>query len=119
MNLILKALAPVALFSTLALTSAAQAAPPVYHGPHSINHRQTEQQKRIDQGIHSGSLTPREAGHLEYRAARIARQEGHDRATGGRFTYAERRRIEREENASSRAIYRQKHDGQHDHHYNR
>ncbi len=113
MNLILKALAPVALFSTLALTTVAQAAPPAYHGPHNINHRQTDQQKRINQGIHSGRLTPREAGRLEQRDARIARQESHYRATGGRFTAQERRRIGREENASSRAIYRQKHDAQH------
>lgn len=117
MNLILKALAPVALLGTLALTTAVQAAPPVFHGPHNINHRQAEQQRRIDQGIHRGSLTPREAGHLEHREAVIARQEARDRHTGGRFSYAERRRIEREENASSRAIYRQKHDGQHDHYY--
>ena len=117
MNLILKALAPVALFGTLALTTAAQAAPPVYHGPHNINHRQADQQRRIDQGIHNGSLTPREAGHLEYRDARIARQESRDRATGGRFTGRERRHIEREESASSRSIYRQKHDAQHDHYY--
>lgn len=119
MNLILKALAPIALFGTLALTTAAQAAPPAYHGPHNINHRQADQQRRIDQGVHRGSLTPREAAHLEYRDARIARQESRDRTTGGRFTAQERRRIEREESHSSRAIYRQKHDGQHDHNYNR
>ena len=117
MNLILKALAPVALFSTLALTTAAQAAPPAYHGPHSINHRQTEQQRRIDQGIRRGSLTPREAGRLEYRDARIARQESRDRRSGGHFTAAERRHIEREENRTSRAIYRQKHDAQHNRYY--
>lgn len=117
MNLILKALAPMALFGTLALTTAAQAAPPVYHGPHNINHRQTDQQKRINQGIHSGRLTPREASHLEYRNTRIARQESRDRASGGRFTSAERRHIEREENASSQAIYRQKHDAQRDRYY--
>ena len=116
MNLILKALAPVALLGVLAVT--AQAASPRDRN-HDLHHRQIDQQRRIDQGIHSGSLTPREAGHLEYRDARIARQEGRDRRTGGRFTDAERRRIEREENASSKAIYRQKHDGQHDHYYNR
>lgn len=115
MNLIFKALAPVALLGTLALTSAAQAAPPIHHGPysHSINHRRNDQQKRIDQGLHSGSLTPRETVHLEHREAVIAHQEAHDRRTGGRFTSAERRHIEREENATNRAIYRQKHDAQH------
>lgn len=110
MNLIFKALAPVALLGTLALTSAAQAAPTT----HSINHRRNEQQTRITQGLRSGSLTPRETVRLERRESRIARQEGQDRRTGGRFTTAERRHIQREESASSRAITRDKHNGQRD-----
>lgn len=105
MNLILRALAPVALLGTLALTSTVQAAPTT----HTINHRRNEQQRRISQGLRNGSLTPRETVHLEHRESRIARQEGHDRRTGGRFTSAERCHIQREENATSRAISRDKH----------
>ncbi len=112
-NPIFKALVPVALFSTLALTTAAQAAPPT----HPINHRRNEQQQRIDQGLRSGSLTPRETVRLEHREGRIAHQEARDRRSGGHFTAAERRHIEREENRTSRAIYRQKHDAQHDRYF--
>ncbi len=105
MNLIFKALAPVALLGTLALTTAVQAAPPT----HTINHRRNEQQRRIDQGLRNGSLTPRETTRLEHREGRIAHQESRDRRSGGHFTSAERRHIQREENSTSKAIYRDKH----------
>lgn len=76
-----------------------------------IDQRQANQQKRIDQGIASGQLTPKEAARLENREAKIAKHEAAAKADG-KVTKAERRKLEREENRASKAIYKQKHDGQ-------
>lgn len=81
----------------------------------SINARQSEQQKRIQQGEQSGALTRSEAERIEARQAKIGVDEAYARQSGGRFTTHERRRIQRELNHSNRAIYRQKHDSQTQH----
>jgi len=81
-----------------------------YHRYRGIEARQAEQQRRIDQGIRSGQLTPLEAKRLEAQQAHIEELEGRLRASGGRLTPAERARLERDLNRSSRAIYREKHD---------
>ena len=79
-----------------------------------VGQRQRNQQERIAQGVKSGQLTAGEASHLEGREAAIHREIRHDRAeNGGTLTRAERRRINRQENRTSRSIYRQKHDAQH------
>jgi len=79
-----------------------------------INQRKENQQDRISQGIRSGQLTPREASHLESREAHINRQEARDKAAnGGHLTAGERAQINREQNRTSRAIYRDKHNGAH------
>lgn len=78
--------------------------------PH-IRHRQVNQQKRIGQGVSDGQLTPREAEHLEAREAKIQHDKREAKADG-KVTAAERRKLNREENRTSRAIYRQKHDAQ-------
>src|SRR2546430_16648473 len=73
-----------------------------------------QQQERIAQGVKSGQLTAGEASRLEGREAAIHREIRHDRAeNGGTLTPAERRRVNRQENRTSRSIYRQKHDAQH------
>ena len=79
---------------------------------HGIDARQRNQQERIRQGIRSGELNRREARRLEAQQARIRIDERFARRSGGEFTGAERRRIQRELNHSSRHIYRQKHDRQ-------
>ncbi len=81
----------------------------------SINERQSDQQKRILQGEHNGSLTESEAKRLEAREAKISVNETYARQSGGRFTPRERRRVQRKLNHSSRAVYRQKHDQQTQH----
>ena len=81
------------------------------HTP-NVTKRQENQQARIAQGVKSGSLTPRETEHLEAREAKIQ----HDKRmakSDGKVTHAEREKLHREENRTSRAIYRQKHDAQH------
>ena len=77
-----------------------------------ITDRQINQQDRIAQGVKSGELTPRETEHLEAREAKIQ----HDKKlakSDGVVTPAERAKLEREENRTSKAIYHQKHDAQH------
>lgn len=76
-----------------------------------ITHRQVQQQHRIQQGIHHGSLTRAEARHLRYREAKIRHDKRMARRDGVVTPY-ERRKIRREQNRASYAIYRQKHDGQ-------
>ena len=79
----------------------------------NIDQRQINQQHRIDQGVQSGSLTNREANHLEKSQERIQGME--DKAKGdGSVTSQERKRLQQAENVQSRHIYRQKHDRQHD-----
>jgi hypothetical protein len=92
------------LVAALAITSIAQAQTrtPV------INQRHHNQERRINQGVRSGQLTRNEARHLRTREARI----NHDKRMAkadGHVTVAERRHLRREQNRTSRAIYRKKH----------
>ena len=73
--------------------------------------RNVNQQRRIEQGIQSGSLTNREVGKLERGQARdnaMQYRAGRDGYVGPN----EQRRIQHAENHQSRRIYRQKHDAQ-------
>ena len=76
-----------------------------------IQQRIQNQQQRIDQGISSGQLTPREAGRLESEEAKIKQDELRMKSDGN-LTPAERQRLNRELDKSSGDIYRQKHDAQ-------
>lgn len=75
-----------------------------------VKKREENQQDRIAQGIKSGQLTAGEASHLEKREAAINKEIKADRAAnGGTLTPAERRKVNRQENRTSAAIYRKKH----------
>lgn len=76
-----------------------------------IDQRQANQEKRIDQGIASGALTPKEAARLDQRETKIEADKLSAKADG-KVTRAERRKLMREENRASRAIKRQKHNRQ-------
>ena len=76
-----------------------------------LDRRQAHQQKRIDQGVASGQLTPRETARMDKRQDRIAADETKAKADG-KVTAKERRHLRHEENHASQAIYRQKHDRQ-------
>ncbi len=80
--------------------------------PYSVNARERRQQRRIYQGARNGTLTPRETYRLERQQSQLRRVEARDRRSGGGLSGRERRNLERRENRSSRAIYRQKHDRQ-------
>jgi hypothetical protein len=79
-----------------------------------VDRRAARQQERIAEGMKSGQLTEKESARLEKREAKIDGEIARDRAAnGGKLTPAERRKVNREQNRASRAIYRQKHDTQH------
>lgn len=73
-----------------------------------IQQRLENQDRRIEQGIASGRLTPREAGRLEAEQLRIARMEK-KMASDGRLTGYERARLHDRLDQSSSHIYRLKH----------
>lgn len=78
----------------------------------TVKNRQVRQQERIGQGVRSGELTRAETRRLERNAARIHRSTRRDRVDGGVFTPRERVQSQRKLNRQSRAIRRQKTDGQ-------
>ena len=73
-----------------------------------VEDRQVSQQKRIQQGIQSGSLTKREAGRLEHRQRDIQRAKKRVRADG-RITPAERLQLEAMQDKANKDIYGAKH----------
>jgi hypothetical protein len=73
-----------------------------------IDQRQINQDRRIQHGIESGRLTPREAGRLEAQQARIEHREARMKADG-HLTAAERRQLTRLQDRASRNIYHKKH----------
>jgi hypothetical protein len=77
-----------------------------------IDQRQANQQKRIDDGVKSGSLTNKEATRLQRGQERVQRMETRAMADG-KMTPRERHKIEVAQNQQSRRIYREKHDNQH------
>ncbi len=75
-----------------------------------VGKRAENQQDRIAQGVKSGALKPKETAHLENREARINHEVRSDRkANGGKLTAAEKRQVNRQQNRTSRAIYKDKH----------
>ena len=75
-----------------------------------VGQRERNQQERIAQGVKSGQMTAGEAAHVEHREAAINKEVHNDRAAnGGKLTPAERRQVNRQENRTSKTIYRKKH----------
>ena len=76
-----------------------------------VEKRAEKQQKRIAQGVASGSLTPKETARLERQEGKINKDIAKAEADG-KITKQEAGKIEREQNRESRRIKRQKHDAQ-------
>ncbi len=91
--------------AALLMATAAYAAPTDDPG---IQKREQNQEKRIDQGVKSGQLTPREAGKLEGQQAKVQQNESRMKSDG-KLTRKERRKLTKEQNRASRNIYRKKH----------
>lgn len=77
--------------------------------------RNVNQQQRIRNGVANGSLTNREAGHMEGRQAHSDRELA---AAGrnGRIGWHEQARVRHTDNRNSRRLYLQKHDRQYRRH---
>ena len=73
--------------------------------------RDVNQQKRIEQGLKSGELSTKEAGHLEREQQHVDRMEAHD-LKDGHVSAAEQLRLDKAQNAASADVYKQKHDAQ-------
>src|SRR5438067_1464230 len=70
-----------------------------------VNRRESNQQKRIGNGVKNGSLTPKETANLEKREGSVQRQEKRDMAKhNGHLTKAEQAHLNRKENRISRDI---------------
>ena len=97
------------ILSTVIATSLFAAV--VYAGPTDdpvIQKREQNQEQRIQQGVKSGELTPRETDRLEAQQTKIKQDEERMKADGT-LTKAERNKLKREQNRASRNIYRKKH----------
>lgn len=99
-------LVAAAVFAALALPAFAQTT-----STPRIDQRQKNQQQRIDQGVKSGQLTPKETARLNKEQARIQKMEDKARADG-KVTAKERARIEKAQDRASRNIERERHDKQ-------
>lgn len=97
----------IAALPALALAQATPATP----ATPNIDQRQANQERRIEQGVKSGGLTPREAARLEKGQARVQRMENKAKSDGV-VTAQERKRITHEQNQQSTRIAREKHDRQ-------
>ena len=73
-----------------------------------VDQREQNQQKRIEQGVKSGELTPVETRRLEAREGKIKADELNAKSDG-KVTPTERRKLNRELNRESRRISRKKH----------
>jgi hypothetical protein len=76
-----------------------------------VNHREHHQERRIESGARTGQLTPHERQQLEREQGALRREERAYRADGN-LTPSERADLHHDLNATSRDIYREKHDQQ-------
>ena len=102
-NIRIAALAAAAVFALPAIAQT-QSTP-------RVDQRQSNQERRIDQGEKSGALNRKEAARLEKGQVRVQKMEN-KAAADGRVTAKERARLEKAQDQQSRRIYKEKHDKQ-------
>ena len=98
----MKKVLTIAVLTALSLPAFAQNTTP------RIDQRQDTQERRIQQGVRSGELTPREAARLERGQARIRHMEQQALADG-RISRRERAAIDQEQTRQNELIARLKH----------
>jgi hypothetical protein len=86
-------------------------ATPAFAQETRADRRQDRQELRIDKGVQSGSLTPRETRKLERGQNHVEKVETRAQADG-MVTAREKVRLEHAQDVQSKRIYRQKHDKQ-------
>ncbi len=75
-----------------------------------VNQREQNQQDRIANGVKNGTMTPGQAAHVERQEQHIENQEKADMAKhNGHLTKSEQRQLNKEQNKTSREIYKDKH----------
>lgn len=75
-----------------------------------VNTREQNQQDRIANGVKNGTMTPGQAARVENREQHIENQEKADMAAhNGHLTKAEQKQLNREQNRTSKQIYKDKH----------
>jgi hypothetical protein len=75
-----------------------------------VNRREANQQKRIGNGVANGTLTSKQATHLEKRETAVQNREKADMAKhNGHLTKAEQKNLNHRENRISRSIHKDKH----------
>lgn len=79
-----------------------------------IDNREAKQEQRIDQGIRSGALTPKEEARLDAGQAKVEKMEEKAKADGT-VTKHERKRIKHEQNVQGKKIHDMKHNEAHTH----
>ena len=75
----------------------------------TIKEKNRNERARIDNGIRSGQITPREAHHLKKERRHIHHSMRKAKRHDGRVGYAERKHIRHEQRKTSRDIYKAKH----------
>jgi hypothetical protein len=90
-----------ALLTAAALPAAAQSTP-------LVDQRQANQEARIQQGVQSGQLTPKETAKLEKGQAKVQAMEDKAKADGT-VTAKERAKLAKAQDKQSKKIYRKKH----------
>ena len=108
MNRTLSILAAVALTTCLAGASFADTT-----ATPRVHRRQVRQRERIEQGVHSGQLTPRETARLEAGQRHVERMKERMKEDG-RMTPRERARLAHAQNVQSRHIARARHNRRRD-----
>lgn len=78
----------------------------------SVNQRQANLERRIDQGVRSGELTRNEAVRIRGQFRDLERLEVQYRRSGGGLSASERRDLDQRFDRLSQRIYAQKHDRQ-------
>ena len=76
-----------------------------------VDQRQANQQDRIQQGVQSGQLTPKETAKLEKGQAKVETMKD-KAAADGKVTAKERKKLAKAQNKQSKKIYKEKHDKQ-------
>ena len=95
----------LAILAAAALPVAAQTSTP------RVDQRQANQEARIQQGVQSGQLTPKEDAKLEKAQGKIEADKEKAQADG-KVTSKERKKLAKEQNKQSKKISKQKHDKQ-------
>ncbi|MBE7158810.1 MAG: YXWGXW repeat-containing protein [Rhodospirillales bacterium] len=84
--------------------------------PNAIDNREANQQQRTADGLRSGQMTSGEAARANTRQAGVDQQVHAERtANGGGLNRGERQQVNREQNANSRQVLRENHNGRERH----